>query len=289
MLIPYNVYAVATKLIALDDGHGMETAGKRTPTFPEGGIMKENEFNSRTVALVDVELKRCGFRTLLVAPTDKDTPLAERVKKANNAGADFYLSVHANAFMGKWGNAKGIETLTWGSGESLRVGKILHKWLLQGTKLTDRGLKDGSWLYVVKNTKMPAVLVECGFMDNLEEARLLKSEAYRQETAIELAKGLCEAFNYKYVAKSTSAPKPSTSKPSTPAKNDKLYRVQTGAFGQKANADALVKKLKSQGFSAISVLSGKLYKVQCGAFSSKANAENLQKQLKAKGYDTLIV
>lgn len=65
-------------LIALDDGHGLSpnpTPGKRTPNIPEIGVIYENQFNRAVVNFLSTELKRCGFRTLLVAPTDVDTPL----------------------------------------------------------------------------------------------------------------------------------------------------------------------------------------------------------------------
>ena len=93
-------------LIALDDGHGMETAGKRTPKLLEdlyidgklvrkkGEVIKENEFNRAVVKYLEKALKRCGFEVLLVAPTDVDTSLQNRVttyfdtecylKKSNN-------------------------------------------------------------------------------------------------------------------------------------------------------------------------------------------------------------
>ena len=275
-------YVMTKPLIALCDGHGMDTLGKRTPVFPEGGVMKENEFNRAVVKYLDEELRRCGFRTLLVAPTDDDTPLSERVKKANQAGADFYLSVHANANTGKWGDWGGIETYTYPKGESLRIGKIIHKHLLKGTKLRDRGVKDGSHLYVIKNTKMPSVLVECGFMDNLEEARLLKSDAYRQECAVELAMALCEAYDIKYVPKSTS-------KNNNLNQNGKLFKVQVGSFSKKENAENLMKKIKSLGFDATVVKEGNLYKIQCGSFSNKENAVELEKKLKERGFETTIV
>lgn len=192
--------------------HGIDTAGKRTPIFPDGtkspetgkNFMHENEFNRAVVKYLDAELKRCGFRTILVAPTDADTPLETRVAIANNAKADLYVSVHANANTAKWGTWGGTETYTYGlNGESHRIGKIIHKYLMQGTPLRDRGVKDGSHLYVVKYTTMPAVLVECAFMDNLEEAKLLLSDAFRKECAIEIAKGICEAYGVKYVSTST--------------------------------------------------------------------------------------
>ena len=78
-------------------------------------------------------------------------------------------------------------------------------------------------------------------------------------------------------------------KPETPAEDEKtLYRVQTGAFSKKANANALAEKLKKAGFDTYIVQSGNLYKVQVGAYSVKANADAMEKKLKAAGYDTYI-
>lgn len=201
-------------LVALDDGHGMSTKGKSTPTLPSGiksetgSIMHENEFNRAVVALIDKELRRCGFRTILVAPTDDDTPLPQRTKTANNAKANLYLSVHANAIKGEWGSWGGIETYVNPKSESAKIGAVIHKYLMQGTKLRDRGVHDGNWLYVVKKTAMPCVLVECGFMDNLDEAKLLLSKAYRKECATELAKALCEYYGVPYKGEIILPPAP---------------------------------------------------------------------------------
>jgi N-acetylmuramoyl-L-alanine amidase len=228
-------------LIALDDGHGMETAGKRTPVFPEGGFMKENEFNSRVVEILDEELKRCGFRTILTAPTEEDTSLKERVRTANNADADLLLSVHANAFKGTWGDWGGIETYAYLSDQTSKEwAKIIHSWLLKGTELTDRGVKDGSWLYIVRKTKkdLPAILVECGFMDNLREARLLKSEEYRKECAVELAHAICEIFNVEYV----------------PPVESKLYKVVVGSYTDKETAQSKAEELRGKGYEDIYIV-----------------------------------
>jgi len=195
-------------LIALDDGHGMETPGKRTPVFPDGTVMKENEFNKAVVNYLKAELERCGFRTLLVAPEDTDTPLSTRCNRANTAGAHLYVSVHANANTGQWGDWGGIETYTWNKGDSLRIGKLIHQELLKGTQLTDRGVKDGTWLYVLKNTKMPAVLVECGFMDSRKDADYLRKESYRKECAVEIAKGICKGFGVPYKPEAAPVTKP---------------------------------------------------------------------------------
>ena len=81
-------------------------------------------------------------------------------------------------------------------------------------------------------------------------------------------------------------------KPVTPAKpttqTNVLYKVQTGAFSVKSNAENLVDKLKSKGHKAIIITSGKYYKVQVGAFSKKENAEALLKKLNSQGFSAFI-
>ncbi len=67
-----------------------------------------------------------------------------------------------------------------------------------------------------------------------------------------------------------------------------LYRVQTGAFSKKANADTMEKKLKAKGFDTYMVQSGGLYKVQVGAYSVRANAETMMEKVKAAGFDAFI-
>lgn len=73
-----------------------------------------------------------------------------------------------------------------------------------------------------------------------------------------------------------------------PADNQVLYRVQTGAFSNKANADAMLQKVKAAGFDTYMVKVDNLYKIQVGAFSKKANADAMAAKLKAAGFDTYI-
>jgi N-acetylmuramoyl-L-alanine amidase len=236
---------MAKILIALDDGHGMNTPGKRSPKLSDGTIMLENQFNSRVVAYLDKELKRCGFATLLVAPTDEDTSLSERVNKANKAKASFYLSIHANAFNAKLDNkAGGIETFAHFSyPKTVAKARVIHKWVMEGTKMKDRGVKNGDWLYVCQKTAMEAVLTELGFMDNIDDLKKLMSDSYRKECAIELAQALCEIYNVKYVPE----PKPTTTKPT---KKGTYYRVVTGSFSDRDNAEKRIEALKKAGFDS---------------------------------------
>ena len=247
------------RLVAIDDGHGMNTAGKRTPVFPDGtkspetgkNFMHENEFNRAVANYLKRNLERCGFRTLMIAPTDADDSLATRVARADNSKADLYISIHANANTGSFGTWGGTETFTYKlTGESNRIGKIIHKHLMKGTPLRDRGVKDGSHLYVIKNTDMPAVLVECAFMDNLQEAKLLLSDDFRKESAREIAMGICEAYGVAYVNEAVAKP----AQPTQPAQE--MYRIrlnwtdaktQKGAYTNLSSAKALVDSLINDG------------------------------------------
>ena len=79
-----------------------------------------------------------------------------------------------------------------------------------------------------------------------------------------------------------------TGKVDVPSDGKTLYRVQTGAFSKRSNADAWAAKLKAAGFDTYIVQMGNLYKVQVGAYSQKSNAENMMAKLKAAGYDAFI-
>ena len=145
----------------MDDGHGANTPGKRTPVIPElGRSIKENEFNKAVVFYLDKELKRCGFNTLWVASGDDDVPLSTRTNRANAAKADAYISCHYNA-----GGGSGVETYHYpGSTQGKKLAQCIHEFVVQGTEQKDRGVKSANF-HVLRETRMPAALIEYGFMD----------------------------------------------------------------------------------------------------------------------------
>lgn len=272
-----------SKLIAIDDGHGMQTAGKRTPPIPElnNRVIRENEFNKAVKLLLDAELKRCGFRTLIVAPGDGDTSLTARTNLANSKKADAYVSIHYNAFDGKFDDydPEGLSVHIYpGSKDGRKLAECVLKYLKQGTTQRNRGIVENNF-HVLRETKMPAILTENGFMDNKREALLMINLDFQKEVAREHAQGICDYFGVPYV------PQNETPKPSTGV----LYRVQTGAFKNKSNADKLLADVKSEGFDTYMVQSKDgLYKVQVGAYSKKANADAQAKKLKDKGFSVYI-
>lgn len=213
---------MAKYLIALDDGHGMETLGKRTPPLQEdlyidgklvrkkGDVIKENEFNKEVVEYLEVALKRCGFDVLLVAPTDTDTSLQTRVNKANNANADAYVSKHYNALGSKWQTkAKGLVTIIhYNSQAKTKVlANNVHEELWNLHKdhdCTNYGVRtdtdiSGFSLYVLRNTRMPAILTESGFMDNMVEAKYMLDPEFQRKDAEATCKGICKTFDVTYV------------------------------------------------------------------------------------------
>jgi N-acetylmuramoyl-L-alanine amidase len=254
----------------------METPGKRTPPIPElgGRVIRENEFNRAVVKYLDIELRRCGINTLLVAPTDTDTSLEERTNLANSNNADIYVSIHYNAYDETFGDydPEGLQIHIYPN-TSRRLAECVLKYLKEGTPQKNRGIKEDNF-HVLRETSMPAILTENGFMDNKREAMLMIDTNFQKEVACEHAKGICEYFGVPYISEPTT-----------------LYRVQVGAYSIKENAINMQNRLQTHGYSSILVWNDtlKVYRVQVGAFSIRENAENLKAELIGKGFEAIIV
>ncbi|SEM34529.1 N-acetylmuramoyl-L-alanine amidase [Mesobacillus persicus] len=255
------------KLVALCDGHGANTAGKRSP---DG--MRENEFNKAVMNHLKVELERHGLDTLLVAPTDADTSLSTRTNLANAKNADIYVSIHANANNGQWGSWGGIETYHYPNSKTgKKLADVIHNEVIKGSPLKNRGVKSANF-HVLRETKMPAILLELGFMDSRFDINYLKSDAYRQECAIEIAKGICKYFGITY--KEKQAPQPTS---------NKYYRIQIGAFSNSSNAKQYQEELlEKYNLKTIIKYYSNYHRVQIGAYSSKSNAIRYQEELLKK-------
>lgn len=186
-------------LIALDDGHGMQTAGKRTPIIPElGRYIPENEFNRAVVKYMDNMLRDIGFRTLLVAPTDADTSLKARTDLANSQKADIYISVHFDALGNTWGTAEGHSIFIYpGSAPSKKLAECIAEFLKLGTTQKWRGIKEQNF-HVLREANMPSILSENGFMDNKREALLMIDSNFQKEVAREHVQGICKFFGVEF-------------------------------------------------------------------------------------------
>ncbi len=183
------------KVIAIDNGHGYNTAGKRTPTFPSTNkVIREWEFNHATARRLKELLENEGYKVVMISDTTEDTPLNTRVVRANNERVDLYISIHYNALTGVWGTQGGIETFHFPSSSGgKKLAETVQKELIESTGLRNRGVKSANF-YVLKNTKMPSILIEAGFMDNLAEASLMLDVNYQMKVAKAILNGVNSYF-----------------------------------------------------------------------------------------------
>lgn len=179
--------------IVIDAGHGPNTPGKRSPD----GTLREYQFNSVVARYVADELLHGyeGVEILLTHADDRDVPLKERTDKANNWKADLFVSIHANASGNDWNSAQGIETYVYTTRPpaAVKLASAVQRHLIRATGRPDRGVKAEN-LHVLRETKMTAILVECGFMTNRQEVELLKSDEYRRKCAAAIVQGIVETY-----------------------------------------------------------------------------------------------
>lgn len=184
--------------IAIDAGHGPETPGKRSPD----GSLREYQFNSVVAWYVADTLLHGyeGVEILMTHDDSRDVPLKERTDKANAWKADVFVSIHANAAGDgvSWHSAQGIETYVYTSRppDAVALANAVQRNLIRATGRPDRGVKSANF-HVLRETKMTAILVECGFMTNREECELLKSDAYRRKCAEAIVAGIVETYGLK--------------------------------------------------------------------------------------------
>lgn len=174
------------KIIALDAGHGINTLGKRVSL---NGYASTREWwlNDRIADLVQSRLtKEYECTVLRVDDTtgNKDISLATRVKTANNAGADMYISIHHNA--GIYGGSGGGTTVYYWSSIKMRdMARRLYNFVTDETKLygnrCEQVIKKA--FTVIKDTKMPALLIENGFMDSKTDVPIILSKEHAEKTA----------------------------------------------------------------------------------------------------------
>lgn len=235
--------------IAIDAGHGLKTRGKRCMKSLDKNETREWVLNDRVADALDAYLKSAGHTTLRVDdPTgEKDVSLSERCKKANEWGADYYLAAHHNAGInGGSGGGTVMYKYNGTGGKTKEAQEAIYKHAIERGGLKGNrsdGTKDANF-QVLRETNMPAGLIECGFMDSSTDIKYILDPAWSKKIALGIAEGICEAFGG--TVKETSTP---TEKAPEKA-SGKLYRVQAFA-GSKAGAEATQKKLKAAGFDAI--------------------------------------
>jgi len=173
--------------VVIDPGHGGPDPG----AIGIAGI-RETDVVLDVSKMVRNLLSEKGVNALLTRKNEVDLDLAPRVSFANNMDADIFVSIHANASRGKRRDINGLETFYYRGWRGRLLAKRIQKQILRVSPGSpDRGVKQGRF-YVIKNTRMPAVLVEIGFLTGRLDARRLEKTIHRKRLAYAIAKGILE-------------------------------------------------------------------------------------------------
>ena len=190
-------------VVVVDAGHG----GKDLGTVNKNEHCEEKNLTLKTVVFLKNCLKQLGYEVILTRSADENISLKNRTEFANSKKSDIFVSVHYNFSFNH--DPNGIEIFYYREksakpstriSESKRLaGHVLSKLILT-TSANSRGVKQANFS-VVRDTKMPAILVEAGFLSNAKECRLIKDQKYQKAIAWGIAKGIDEFFNPPSTAK----------------------------------------------------------------------------------------
>ena len=170
-------------IVVIDAGHGGHDRGGIS-----GQRVAEKNVTLDVAQRLKALLSAQGYRVVMTRDSDVFIPLGMRVAIANSYPNAIFVCIHFNAAR-RWG-ANGIETYFY-SRDSLPLASAIHYYVAGGAPTSNRGVRRRGY-YVLRNTRIPAVLVECGFLTNPTEARYALNDSYRQQLADEIARGIRE-------------------------------------------------------------------------------------------------
>lgn len=189
--------------LALCAGHGINTAGKRCLKTLDKKETREWSLNSRVCKLLEEKLSLYSgieIKRMDDVSGKTDVNLSTRTRTANSWGADLYLSIHHNAGV-KGGKGGGIVAFTYldADGEtkqwqSIFYSALIEKTGLKGNRAKPLATKD---LAVCRDTKMPSVLLELGFMDSATDVPIILTDAFAENCAEALAEVIVKKANLK--------------------------------------------------------------------------------------------
>lgn len=254
--------------VIIDAGHG----------GPEPGAVyngrQEKDDNLQMAYDLGNALERRGIQVVYTRVSDVYDSPAEKAAIANNSDADFFISLHRNA-MPVPGTASGIESLVYSNtGTAGLLARNIDA-ALAGVGWADLGVKERPGLVVLRQTKMPAVLVEVGFLDNERDNAFF--DAKMAATADAIADGVLRTFEELAAAPATSGEQPG------------FYMIQTRIYRNRQNAEQELAELKAQGFPAFLVARDGLFYVRAGAFREMENAVRMEQRLRNLGYNTRMI
>lgn len=232
--------------IAIDAGHGLYTDGKRCLKSLDPNETREWQLNERVARYVVEHLQKAGHevKRLDDVTGQTDVPLRTRSNTANSWGADFCVSIHHKAGI-NGGSGGGVVSIVY-----LKVGATTKKLQseIYNNVIAQTGLRGNRAepltamdLHMCRETKMPTVLLECGFLDSSSDVPIILTDDFARKCALGIAKGIVAVAGGQILENQPQ----SQTQPSTEAK----YYVQVGAYSQKENAEKQLEIARSVGFS----------------------------------------
>lgn len=178
-------------LVVIDAGHGGEDLG----THSTGSTKyQEKTFNLSTAYMVKNYLQQFGYEVYMTRKTDVFIPLDKRSQMANEQNPLAFVSIHYNSAPSP--EAEGIEVYYYKKTEDKRrtqqskaLAQNVLTHVLKNTQAKSRGVKHGNYA-VIRETKMPAILIEGGFLTNSTELKNLKNAEYLKKISLGIAQGV---------------------------------------------------------------------------------------------------
>lgn len=249
--------------IMLDAGHG----GRDPGAVYQGRREKDDTLN--LVLAIGEILQNNGVDVEYTRTTDVYESPYEKAMEANNAGVDFFVSIHRNSYPTD-NVVSGVESLVYDlSGIKLEMAENINE-QLESVGFVNRGVKARPNLVVLKRTKMPAVLVEVGFINSNVDNRLFDENF--EDIAQAIATGILDTLEMNEVNASSSE-----------------YRVQVGSFRNPVYANRLLNELRAQDYPAMIEQGDGFFRVRVGNFRYLDEASDMERRLRRAGYPTLIV
>ena len=249
--------------IMLDAGHG-----GRDPGAVYNGRQEKDDSLALTLAVGEL-LQERGVDVLYTRTTDVYESPYQKAMEANAAGADFFISIHRNSSP-EANTYSGVESLVYNkSGIKLEMAENINE-QLEAVGFVNLGVKERPGLVVLRRTRMPAVLVEVGFINSDTDNMLFDNNF--NDIALGIAEGILDTLQM-----NGDVPTPGS------------YTVQAGAFRNGAYADRLQQELLEQDFPAVTSQNNGLYRVTVGTYPTLDEAAAVERRLKQAGYQTVIV
>ncbi len=268
--------------IVIDAGHG---------GFDNGAMYrgrKEKNDNLDLALAVGNLLKQKGYDVIFTRDSDVYQSPYEKAQIANEAGADYFLSFHRNAAE-QDNTYNGVQTLiySWDDPRAGQLAGVINE-ELEKLGFQNLGIEERTGLVVLRQTEMPAVLIETGFIDHDKDNRIFDGRFD------EIAEAIAGAVEQTVPLTQNAASQERRDDGDcdcgeSQRKENVVYGVEAGRFGYHTTANFLAEQLEEQGFSSYVFEDGGVVHVVAGKEDSLDEALKLQQKLRNLGYQTLII